>query len=59
MSAGITAAGSWELCLDPAPCRYNTPPDTYPMTMQLPGTTAQQEIGGYSDLRTVGRLSEK
>ncbi|MCQ2416612.1 MAG: beta-glucuronidase [Oscillospiraceae bacterium] len=59
MSTGISAGGSWALCLDPAPCQYQSPPAAYPLTMLLPGTTAQQEIGEYNSHRATGTLSEK
>lgn len=51
--------GDYQLCLDPAPCQYQNPPADYPLTMTLPGTTAQQQIGSYNDWRADGLLSEK
>ncbi len=59
MSAGISGEGTWQLCLDPEPCQYETPPDAYPLMMQLPGTTAQQAIGAYNSARATGYLTEK
>lgn len=49
----------WELALDPAPCSCDTPPSEFPMTMSLPGTTAQQAIGRYYTGRADGFLTEK
>lgn len=54
----ITLEGSWQLALDPQPCRLDCPPNAFPQTMTLPGTTAQQGIGIYSHARNEGFLSE-
>lgn len=55
----ITASGAWALCLDPVPCKYAAPPTEFPLTMQLPGTTAQQQLGEYNTKREAGFLTEK
>ncbi len=49
----------WQLALDPKPCRYSAPPADYPLTMTLPGTTAQQQIGTYHTEREEGFFTEK
>ena len=48
MDPFLTAEGVWQLALDPAPCQSDTPPAEFPLTMTLPGTTAQQQIGWLS-----------
>ena len=55
----LDLTGSWQLCPDPAPVIYSEPPADFPLTMQLPGTTAQQQIGRYNDRREDGFLTEK
>ena len=52
-------AGEWQLCLDEKPCRHEAPPKELQMRMQLPGTTAQQEIGTYNTARETGFFTEK
>ncbi len=49
----------WALCADPAPCRYDSPPADFPLTMTLPGTTAQQGIGTPNTAREEGFFTEK
>ena len=41
----------WELAADPVPCQHDAPPAGYPLKMQLPGTTAQQQIGHFNTAR--------
>lgn len=55
----ISIEGIWQLCLDPSPIQYTAPPAVFPLTMQLPGTTAQQQIGTYNTARETGFLTEK
>lgn len=55
----ISIEGAWQLCLDPAPGQYTAPPAAYPLTMALPGTTAQQQLGTYNTAREDGFLNEK
>lgn len=50
--------GDWELRLDTAQ-ELTSPPESYPLTMRLPGTTAQQGIGSFNAARAEGFLSEK
>ena len=59
MADMILADGLWQLCPDPVPCQYSEPPDHFPLSMQLPGTTAQQQIGRYNEKREAGFLTEK
>jgi len=59
MTEIISLDGIWQLCTDPAPCQYQAPPADYPLTMHLPGTTAQQQIGCYNTAREEGCLTEK
>lgn len=54
----ISAAGAWQLCLDPAPCTYGAPPAAFPQEMTLPGTTAQQQLGTYNTERCDDCLTE-
>lgn len=49
----------WELLPDPVPCQHDAPPAGYPLKMQLPGTTAQQQIGNFNTAREDGFLTEK
>ena len=55
----MNLTGKWQLCLDPAPCRFDAPPAAFALEMSLPGTTAQQQIGTYSADRADGFLSEQ
>ena len=52
-------SGEYELYLDEKAKDFENPPKEYPMTMVLPGTTAQQEIGTYNTARETGFLTEK
>lgn len=54
----LSLAGEWALALDASPCRFSSPPADYPLTMQLPGTTAQQKIGTYNEKREEGFFTE-
>lgn len=51
--------GTWQLAMVPAPALANVPPAEYPQTMQLPGTTAQQQLGTYNTAREEGVLTER
>ncbi len=51
--------GEWDLMMDPAPCHYCSPPAEYPLTMKLPGTTAQQKLGVPNSSREIGYLTER
>ena len=59
MDPFLNAEGVWQLALDPAPCQFDTPPAEFPLTMTLPGTTAQQQIGWLSSDRQDGCFTEK
>ena len=50
---------AWELAADPAPCQHDVPPAVFPLTMSLPGTTAQQQLGPRNPERADGFLTEK
>ncbi|MBR3268118.1 MAG: beta-glucuronidase [Oscillospiraceae bacterium] len=58
MTSILSLDGTWQLCTDPEPCRYPEPPAEYPLHMQLPGTTAQQQIGSRNPHRSDGCLTE-
>lgn len=60
MSANfLSLSGAWQLAMDAAPCALSASPADYPLTMQLPGTTAQQQIGTYNTAREEGCFTEK
>ena len=50
--------GNWQLFMDAEPCTYTEPPADYPLTMRLPGTTAQQKLGTENPARAAGHLTE-
>lgn len=50
---------NWQLHLDPEPCTCTEPPADYPLSMTLPGTTAQQKTGQYNEKRETGFLTEQ
>ena len=52
-------SGEYELLTDEVPCSVDTPPMVYPLSMQLPGTTAQQGIGTYNEAGESGFFTEK
>ena len=58
MSAPLLLSGEWTLALDEKPCRFDAPPADFPLTMTLPGTTAQQRIGVYNEKREDGFFTE-
>ncbi len=58
MLSQLNLAGHWALLCDAAPCRCTAPPHTYPDTMLLPGTTAQQQIGTPNAACETGYLTE-
>lgn len=58
MIPDVSLRGRWALALDEA-CAYNAPPDGYPRTMLLPGTTAQQEFGEPNPKHETGCLTEQ
>ena len=51
--------GNWQLFMDAEPCTYTEPPADYPLTMRLPGTTAQQKLGTENPARAAGHLTER
>ena len=59
MNSAFDIGGAWQLCLDPSPGSFREPPAAFPMTMQLPGTTAQQQIGRYNECREDGFLTQE
>ncbi|MBR4200191.1 MAG: beta-glucuronidase [Oscillospiraceae bacterium] len=54
----LNLQGEWALAADPYPCKYDNPPEVFPQTMTLPGTTAQQRIGMRNPAREDGCLTE-
>lgn len=50
--------GNWQLFMDAEPCVYSEPPAEYPLTMTLPGTTAQQKLGAENPVHETGFLTE-
>ena len=51
--------GNWQLFMDAEPCTYTEPPADYPLTMRLPGTTAQQKLGAENPVHETGFLTER
>ena len=59
MNPFLSLRGTWQLAPDPLPCQLDTSPADFPLTMQLPGTTAQQQIGTFNSFRADGCFTEK
>ena len=57
MIPDISLHGKWALALD-EDCSFLTPPDGFPRTMVIPGTTAQQQIGTQNVRFETGCLTE-